>query len=84
MKPLFCYVCGHKTDEKHGWLVYVVAITKGDVCCYVLSITRCDISLIADEHQVRPACGNNCMQKLVERWAHTGSLEPAHKVRRPA
>lgn len=79
-----CCVCGTGKGETNHW--YLVTARKSntfawtesstDACTLVNSSRQLVITDFTEDGDGGPVCGNNCTQKLVERWLQTGSLEP--------
>lgn len=79
-----CYVCGRTKGETNHW--YLVAARTLQVFGWTEQSTeactdlgeRHDLAItdFREDGKGKPVCGNNCTQKLVERWLHTRSLEP--------
>jgi hypothetical protein len=70
-----CAVCGAlKRAINHWWLVFILIakVTTGPSQELAITQWRHDVAALPGYH---PTCGNNCAQKLVERWLVTGSLD---------
>jgi len=70
-----CSVCGTVKQEANHWrIAYIGTTLTATSRLNVFSVAEWD-ELLAERTGVYPACGNNCTQKLLERWLFTKSLE---------
>ncbi len=83
-----CSLCGTVKQQANHWRIAYIGTTltglarldrqlsKDDATSRlnVFSVAEWD-ELLAEHTGVYPACGNNCTQKLLERWLFTKSLE---------
>jgi hypothetical protein len=71
-----CSVCGRIKGELNRW--YLVHAREAWIEGPKRAPELDDLLIAHFSERGRgvPACGNNCTQKLVERWLQTGSLEP--------
>jgi hypothetical protein len=79
-----CNVCGALKGATNHWRVLSLGTVKvkedGDAPLWdirELTISEWH-SVLALADGVAHACGNNCTQKLVERYLHSGTLEAPH------
>lgn len=78
-----CKVCNTiKPEEGNYWwglfLTRSLPSDKGqltDIRVKSLAITPLSACVGAESSAYEKACGNNCTQKLVERWLTTGSMD---------
>jgi hypothetical protein len=70
-----CGVCKTIKEEQgnHWWALYLSRSMPADKMS--LTLTPLSVTAGVEPSSYIPACGNNCTQKLVERWLHTGSFE---------
>lgn len=81
-----CDVCGAPKGETNHWRVLVITellVTRSSAPDSPIKIRELRISEWLEEaariEGARHACGNNCTQKLVERYLATGKLEAPRK-----
>jgi hypothetical protein len=72
-----CAVCDRIKEEGSGgwWALWLSRVMPADNPC--LSIAPLEICTDVEASAYKPACGNNCAQKLVERWLDRESMQAA-------
>jgi hypothetical protein len=74
---IVCIGCGAQKGDANHWFLLAAHSPSVGTCVgqrRYLEISDFELAL-AEEPRQHPACGHNCVQKLVERWLVTGSLE---------
>jgi hypothetical protein len=71
-----CFVCNRIKEEEfnHWWAIYLSHTFAPQM---LMSLTIVPLAGVAgvEGSSYKPACGNNCTQKIVERWLTTGSMD---------
>jgi hypothetical protein len=79
-----CFACNRIKQEEgnHWWAIYLSHTMPSQQ----MSLTIAPFGAMAgvEGSSYKPACGNNCTQKLVERWLITGSMDAPRAVGEPA
>jgi hypothetical protein len=70
-----CFVCNRIKEEKSNqwWALYLSLSMPSSL----MSLTIAPLAAVAgvDGSSYKPACGNNCSQKIVERWLTTRTMD---------
>jgi hypothetical protein len=70
-----CFVCNRIKEEQfnHWWAIYLShTMPGGEMSLTIAPLAAC---ASVDPSAYKPACGNNCSQKIVERWLTTKSMD---------
>lgn len=70
-----CFICNRIKEEQfnHWWAIYLShTMPSGEMSLTITPLSSCKG---VEGTSYKPACGNNCTQKIVERWLTTKSVE---------
>jgi hypothetical protein len=70
-----CSVCGAVKGETNHWFLVHASEAWTEGPKRAPELDSLEINHFRERERGEPVCGNNCAQKLVERWLQTGSLE---------
>lgn len=78
-----CFVCGRAKGETNHWYLVQTRVSHAfnsqpaeQPAQYAGQRRWLEMTDFYEDGAGKPTCGNNCTQKLVERWLQTGTLEP--------
>ena len=74
-----CFVCNRIKEEEGWWGVYLSHHFAPEMS-FSLTIVALAYLRGVEDSSYKPACGNNCAQKIVERWLTTGSMDAPRAV----
>jgi hypothetical protein len=89
-EPIDCNICGaSKGAANDNWCVLTLGtVTLKDEGAEPTEIRELRVSkwhpVLADNDNAGHACGNNCAQKMVERYLQSGTLAAARAAGDPA